>query len=161
MPNVSSHCATATPGKTCFGNCSQNPSDDIEIIIEGKRYKSIREYKRQKIKNNLKEIFSSSSSQEFSKEELFEIIQEVLNPLKNGATPLEDSEPQDQPAAAPPKDPSSVKDDAQNLSMDQLQEMLDEYKKEHQGAGNLIIDPNKVKNIIIEPKTESQDTLLD
>jgi len=56
---------------------AENPSKAVEIIIEGKQFGSIIEYKREQIKNILTRALSSLDLHDFSEEELFEILVEV------------------------------------------------------------------------------------
>jgi len=132
--------------------CAQAPSDKVEIIINGKQFDSILEYKREQIKIILDRALSSVNLHEFSDEELSEIITEVRKEQTAETLPDKSSEPEGHQVD---------NGDAVVLSADQMQEMLRLYLKEHKEATPLDFDPDKVKNILIEPNDSSEDLLSD
>ena len=128
------------------------PSDPVEIIIQGKQYKSIRAYKRARIKDTLKRTLSSHNLMEFSEDELYEIMKEVRT-QQTGKASLK------KPDKGSLEDQRTVEQEAQDLSVSQMQEMLEAYRREHKEAGHLFLDPDKVKSIIIKPQKQPEDTL--
>lgn len=137
----------------------QRPSSEsIELIIQGKRYKSIRDYKREQIKDMLNRSLSSFNLSEFSEDELYEIMREVRK-QQTGKSPLiKDVELSDLLSDQEVlQDKQIVTQDAQDTNASQMQDMLDQYRSKHKGTGHLYIDPGKVKSIIIKPEEHSED----
>ena len=58
-------------------HAQQIPSNAVEIIIDGKQYGSIHEYRREQIKNVLIRALAADDLQVFTEEELFDIIKDV------------------------------------------------------------------------------------
>jgi hypothetical protein len=56
----------------------------IEILVQGKKYKSIREYKREQIKAAFEGILSSRDFEEFGEDELTAIIKEICDEHDHG-----------------------------------------------------------------------------
>ncbi len=135
-------------GRLSFAQEQQDVSGSVEIFIQGRRYESIRAYRRQKIKERLQNALSFKDLTEFSEDELCEIIHEVRG-KKIAVNPSpEDSKSSSQPI---------TEEDVQDLSAPQMQEMLKDYLKEHKEAKPLWVDPDKVKSIIIEDQSPPED----
>ena len=137
------------------------PSDSIEVIIQGRQYKSIRDYKREQIKNTLKRTLSSHNLMEFSEDELYEIMKEVRKQQAAGGFSAKNLRPVGRSIWSASKNLRAVEEDALDLDASQMQEMLKKYRKEHKGVGNLFLDPDKVKSIIINSQKKPEDTLAD
>ena len=58
-------------------HAQQIPSNAVEIIMDGKQYGSIHEYRREQIKNVLINALAADDLQAFTEEELFDIIKDV------------------------------------------------------------------------------------
>ncbi|MCK5259803.1 MAG: hypothetical protein KAJ70_01955 [Candidatus Omnitrophica bacterium] len=137
------------------------PAKPIEVIVQGRQYKSIRAYKREQIKNTLKRTLSSHNLMEFSEDELLEIMREVRKQQTARGSFVKDLKSADQPDRGSLEDQRSVEQDALDLGTSQMREMLKEYRKEHKGAGPLFLDPDKIKSVIIKPQKRSEETIED
>jgi len=132
-----------------MAQAQEDPSDTVEIVIHGKKYDSIKDYRREQIKNVLLKALSSHDLREFSEDELYDIIKEVRQQQGNDASSTDSQKSQ------------TGQEDAHDLSASQMQEMLKEYLDEHKDAGPLFIDPEKVKDIIIGSQGPAVDTPKD
>lgn len=141
-----------------FSNVSiaGDPSDSseaVEVIVQGKRYKSILAYKREQTRSNLTRILSSENLREFSEEELCNIIKEVRKRQTADSLPQETLESTDSDDFRDlPLDQEIIEEDTPNLGVSEMKEMLREYLQEHKEADPVLLDPDKVKSIIVEPQ---------
>ena len=133
---------------------AQDPSRDIEIVADGKKYGSLLEYKREQIKQSLKMILFSVDLRQFSEKELCDLLIEIQ---KEQAADLRleaaTTSAGDKPGEAS-QDRKLAEEDARDVSPSQMRGMLDEYLENHEYADTPDFDPRKVKNIIIAPKTD-------
>ena len=134
---------------------SQNSPSNIEIIIEGKRYLSIHEYQREKIREDLSQLLSTKNLSEFSDEEILSIIQEVRNSKNRGDLPSQSSTLENPQKPMSLEDKPLGEDNAPDLDGSQMMEMLDKYQVGHKGAVPFVLKPDKMKNIIIQPKSSA------
>jgi len=144
-----------------LAHAQQIPSNAIEIIIEGKKYGSIHEYRREQIKNILINALAADDLQAFKEEELFDIIKDVRKQQIADGPTAETDKGTNSPPDPFQQDQQSNEEDAFDPNSSQMEEMLKDYLNEHKDVDPVIIDPEKVKSIKIEPKTTSKDTLLD
>lgn len=128
------------------------PNEEVEVLIEGKRYRSSRDYKREKFKDALAHQLSESILRDFSDDEILEIIAEIRKSHQDGKSlpPLSQAETQD-PANPSLTLPPDIADDP-DPDGSEMQKMLNKYKQEHAGADAVILNPEKVRNIFIPPK---------
>ena len=143
-----------------YCHANQPSNDSVEVIVGGKQYKSIKEYQREKVKQALAYTFEEIDLRIFSEAEIFEIMREILKgqAIKPSIEQLNDiivHHSEDE------LDKENVKKDALDLNPAEMQEMLNEYLKGHTEISPILIDPNKVKSIIIEPKAESKTVISD
>jgi len=134
----------------------QISSDAVEIVIDGKRYGSIQDYRRHQIKDALSNMLSVSDLGIFTEEELCGIIKEIRKQKISDVSSAGPKRPENLQSDAQLQDQRSVAEDALDLSPSQMQDMLDRYFKEHKELDPILLDPDKVKNIMIEPKSESE-----
>ena len=96
---------------------------------------------------------------EFSEDELYEIMKEVRKQQTASGSSRKDLKSAGPSDRGLLEDCSAAEDNVQALEASQMQEMLQEYRKKHKGAGHLFLDPNKVKSVIIKPQKQSEDAL--
>lgn len=118
----------------------QDVSGNVQIDIQGKRYESMHAYRREQIKEILLNTLSSRDLKEFSEDELWDILKEVSKQKVANKLSPEDSKLTSQPTTG---------EDARDLGAPQMQEMFESYMKEHKEIEPLVVDPDKVKNVII------------
>lgn len=128
---------------------AEEPSEGIEILMNGKQYKTIREYKLEQIKTALHRALAAYNLREFSEDELVQALKDVRKQQLN--TPAQESQPTQQNLERPSLNNQAAEEDASGMSALQMQEMLKDYLTEHDTATPLIVDPGKVKSIIIKP----------
>lgn len=135
-----------------WAGSSGNGKNTIEVVAQGKQYKSIHAYKREQIKKTLKRALSSYDLTEFEEDELQEIMREIRGHQGDHSSSGEDSEGV---ASSTVSELSGYqenkKEDRGNSVTSQMREMLEEYGREHKSALDLKLDPKKVKSIIISP----------
>jgi len=143
-------------------HAQQIPSNnDVEVIAGGKRHGSIHEYRLEQIKDVLMNALAAKDLQAFTEEELFDIIKDIR---KQQAADVPTADTEKAPNSPPDsfrQNQKSNKEDALDPKSSQMEEMLKDYLDEHQDVDPVIIDPDKVKSIMIKPKAEPKDTLLD
>ena len=128
----------------------ETSNEDVEILIEGKRYRSPHDYKREKLKDTLLRSLTPNVRHDFSDDEIVDIITEVLKSQHDGEHIPEPSNTAIQPVDGPSEvTPSDVKNDPA-VDNSEMQKMLKQYQHEHAEADAVIIDPDKVKNIFIK-----------
>lgn len=127
-------------------------SGDVEIVIDGKKYESIQDYRRQHVKDVLVSALSAGDLEMFTESELCEIIKEIRT-SEISDTP--DIEPDEYKGlqSVDQKYESSTEEEALDLNPSQMQDMLDSYFLEHKDLDPVLLDPDKVKSITIEPKS--------
>ena len=131
---------------------SKGSKDAVEVIIQGKQYKSIHAYKREQIKKTLKQALSSYDLTEFEENELEEIMREIRRQQPSRAPSGKESKTAGRSSAQRLLDHQiTIEEDEQDRTAAQMQEMLDQYSREHKGAADVELDPDKVKSIIIKP----------
>jgi hypothetical protein len=126
-------------------------ADAVEVVIQGRKYKSIREYKRQQIKSTLKKSLSSFNLKEFSEDELLEIMTEVRKEqpsTRSSGNRAKLSESSDEQSL---KNHWEAAREAEDRKTSQMVEMLKQYQRDHEDARPISIDPDKVRSIIIKP----------
>jgi hypothetical protein len=126
-------------------------SNDVEVVMDGKRYKSSHDYKREKIKTVFLRVLTPNVLQDFKDEEIFEIIAEVRKSHLEGDPVLQKSETENQHSGGSSATLTPLIKDVPDSSTSEMQKMLNLYQREHTGAVPIVIDPDKVKNVIIEP----------
>jgi len=142
-------------------HAQQNPSNAVEIIIGGKQYGSIHEYRREQIKNVLINVLEKNDLQAFTEEELFDIIKDVRKQQTADVPTAEANKVTNSPPNSFQLDQQSNEEDVLDANSFQMEETLKDYLNEHKDVNPVIIDPDKVKTIMIKSKTESKDILLD
>lgn len=142
-------------------HAQQVPSDAVEIIVDGKRYESIRAYRRHRIKDILTSALAADNFQMFTGKELCEVIKEIRGQQTADVSFTEPGKPANLQPNTQQQDQRGTEENALDLGSSQLQEMLDGYFRERAEADPLLLNSDKVKSIIIEPKTESEVILSD
>ena len=124
---------------------------EVEIFIQGKKYTSLRDYKRHQINISLREALSTGNFKDFSFDELCEILKEVRE------SKLTEAEPEN---AVMQEKPRAERMESLAPGVNQMQDMLEEYLQEHEEAEPILMDPQKVKSVIIQTDDSSnrQDT---
>ncbi len=130
--------------------------DAIEVVVDGKRYRSIQDYRRDRIKDILSDTLSTSDLGMFTSEELCGIIKEIREQKISDVSFTIPKKLENLQSDARQQSRHNVKEDVLDLSPSQMQDMLDRYFKEHKELDPILFDPEKVKNIIIEPKSGSE-----
>ena len=130
--------------------------DAIEVVVDGKRYRSIQDYRRDRIKDVLSDTLSTSDLEMFTSEELCGIIKEIREQKFPDVPSVIPKKLENLQFDARQQSRHNVKEDVLDLSPSQMQDMLDRYFKEHKELDPILFDPEKVKNIIIEPKSGSE-----
>ena len=133
-------------------------SDPMEIIAQGKQYKSIRAYKQEQIKSALERTLSSYDLMKFSEDELYGIMKEVRKQQAGSSSLMEDLESVGQSDSGLLEDQRTVEGNSKDPGVSQMQEMLRQYRREHKSSGRVFLDPDKVKSIIIKPQKKPEDT---
>ncbi len=137
----------------------QIPPNAIEIVVDGKRYRSIQDYRRDRIKDVLSDTLSASDLGMFTSEELCGIIKEIREQKISDVSSTTPKKLENLQSNAKQQSQHSVKEDVLDLSPSQMQDMLDRYFREHKELDPILLDPEKVKNIMIEPKSGSETIL--
>ena len=119
-------------------------AEDVEVLVNGKTYPSMREYKKAQLKAHLSELLSYSSLKDFSDEELLEIIRGVRL-IKSSHPNSLDKSSNNTATQAISKDEPDAQDD-----QNQMKEMLSDYMREHKGVKPVPLDQQKIKSIIIQ-----------
>ncbi len=111
-----------------FKETKKESPSTFELIINGKKYKTLKEYKMERFKNFLKETFFQADIpfENFTDEELMEIIKDIR------------------------KSDGTVKQD----SFAEMKKMIDIYNKKNPEESPIAVDLNKMKTIIIKPEAE-------
>jgi hypothetical protein len=127
-------------------NCSlaedkEAPSGTVEIIAQGRRYKSIREYKREQIKTAFASILSSKDFREFSEDELTAIIKEIYHESGPGG-----SGEQGEGFTGPR---TEIKDVLDSEAL-QRQKTLKDHLKEYEAVDPSEINSDQMKKIMRE-----------
>lgn len=139
--------------RTPFALAGDQKVTSVEIVADGKKYNSLRDYRLEQITKILNRALSASDLKEFTNDELLAVLTEVrkLQNIPSPPKPLpESSDPiETQPNQSPQLNSSA---DRQDTVQGQMEEMLEKYHKTHKYVNPLTIDPNKVKSIIIQPK---------
>jgi len=143
-----------------LAHAQQVPSDAVEIIVDGKRYESIRAYRRDQIKDILTNALAVDNLQMFTEGELCELIKEVRSQQTADMSFTESGKPANLKSNIHQQE-MDIEGNTLDLSSSQLQEMLDGYFRGHAEADPILPNSDKVKNIIIEPKAESEAILSD
>jgi len=63
----------------CWAGDEKSSSGGVEIFVQGRKYKSIREYKREQIKAAFTDVLSTKDLREFTEDELTAIIKEICH----------------------------------------------------------------------------------
>ena len=142
-------------------HAQQNPSKAVEIFIDGNQYGSIHEYRLEQIKNVLIHALAADDLQAFTEEELFDIIKDVRKQQTASVPTAETDKSPNFPPDSFQQNQQSKEKVVFDPNSSQLKEMLKDYLNEHKDVNPVIIDPEKVKSIMIEPKVEPKDALLD
>lgn len=132
-------------------------SDSVEVIIQGKQYKSIGAYKRQQIKDALRKSLSSFNLKEFSEDELYEIIKDVRKQQTTNSSSTKSLGTDEHNDEGIGDIPQTIGQDREDQKSSQMQEMLNQYHQEHEEVKPLFIDPEKVKSVIIKPPEQPAD----
>ena len=131
------------------------PDGEVEILIEGKRYQSTRDYKREKFKEALSQQLSENILRDFSDDEILDIIADIRasHQTEKSIPPLPQASPQDliTPSTTLPVDTA----ESPGSDGSEMQNMLKKYQLDHAEAETVTIDPDKVKNIFIQPKEQT------
>jgi len=149
----------------CLGGLSvtfaqQVPLNNVEIIVDEKRYESIHDYRRQQIKDALVNVLAAEKLQLFTEEELYEIIREVRNQQETERTLQKSDGFKNLLSDAQQQDQQASEENPLELSPSEMQEMLDSYYEDYEQAAPLLLDPNKVKSIIIEPSEADSEIMV-
>lgn len=131
--------------------------DAVEVVVQGRQYPSMRAYKREQIKAALQRVFSSQDLGAFSEDELCEIIKDVRQQQTAGGSSKEPSGTAARSPDETPQGQEAAEGSGRGLSDSQMREMLKDYLREHTDAGTLLIDPGKVKDMIIGPAGQPED----
>lgn len=131
------------PAGYVFAQAAKTSRGPIEVFADGKRYPSLRAYKLQRLKDNLRGVLSPGQLREFSAEEISAVILEIKT--------------QPPVMAQPPAQDVTVP--AADARVTQIEEALKDYHALRGDNPPLTGDPSKVKTIIIKPS--SQDRLPD
>jgi hypothetical protein len=126
-------------------------SPGIEILIDGKKYNTIHEYKLQKIKIVLQKALAAYNLQGFSEDELIQVVKEVRAQQLENYSFQKMSEPARKNLENPSLDDQTVAEDVSDVTVLEMREMLQDYLKEHDASKPLTVDFNKLKTIIIKP----------
>jgi len=137
------------------------PSDTVEIIVGGERYESILAYQREQIKNILLNALAAYDLQMFTEEELCGVIRKVRNQKIADTSSIEPNELRHSQSDTQKQDQRNSEKDTLDPGLSQMKEMLKDYLREHGDTDPVLLDPDKVKNVIIEPKAESGTSLSD
>ncbi len=107
-------------------NIAQDGSSGFEMMVNGKKYSTLKKYKAARLKNLLKESFFQANMDvnAFTDEELMDIIKDIR---QNDFL-------------------------AKNDSLSEMKKMMGLYNKRRDTNEKLSVDFNKVKTIIIRPK---------
>lgn len=128
------------------------PNEGVEILIEGKRYRSSHDYQRGKLKDALSNYLSESILHDFNDDEILDVITEIRQSHQAGKSVSHPPEAATHDVA----DPSLTlpPDVTANPEPDgsEMQKMLKQYRQEHAEADTVTINPEKVKDIFIQPK---------
>ncbi len=126
----------------------------VEIIIDGKEYASLEEYKIARFKNLLKESFPDYYNDDLNI--FFGNLVKNFSSVKLAAIEKDDLQKiikqfQDQDTAEPT---TGRANDAQRPPDDltEMKELLKEYQSTHQNSPPIEIDSKKIKTIIVAPK---------
>jgi len=134
---------------TPLSYAKQASSDVVEIIVDGKRYGSMHEYRLKQIENILMNALATDDLQVFTEEELYKVIKRVRDQQASDTLSMGSGESSDlQPDAQQQNSGKNTLD----ADSSQMQKMLKSYYKEHKEVSPVLFDPQKVKSIIIEPK---------
>ena len=137
------------PNGLVLAQDQKTSSDPVEVVIQGKQYKSIRAYKRNQIKETLERALSSYNLREFSEDELSEIINDVRKQQTKDRPTEKGLKSNSQQVKDSSRIQRTVESEETDPSISQMQELIENYQKQHKNAGQLLIDPGKVKDIII------------
>jgi len=139
-----------------FTHAQQVPSNSIEIIVDGKRYESIRAYRRHQVKDILANTLAVDKLQMFSEKELCEMIKEVRSQQTANTSSPAPVKPANLQPKTQQQDQGGIEGSTLDLSSTELQEMLDGYFKEYKETDPSLNKSDKEKIIIIEPKADSE-----
>jgi len=131
--------------------------EDVEIFVEGKRYKNLHDYKLDTLKKNFKDTLAaveddksdqffdnllkelkSKYREEFTEDELTNLVNDLRKEYSQANTEIEEKD-----------------------ELTQMQEMLDKYLDRHNETDALNIDPRKVKTITIRTLEDSAQPASD
>jgi len=143
-------------------HAQQVPSNnDVEIFVGGKYHGSIHEYRLEQIKDVLMNALAAKDLQAFTEDELFDIIKDIREQQAADVPTVDAGKESNFPPDSFRQNQKSNKEDAIDPNSSQMEEMLKDYLNEHQDVDPVIIDPDKVRSIMIKPKVKPKDTLLD
>jgi len=129
----------------------------VEVVIQGKKYQSIRAYKQEQIKNILMRVLSSYDLKEFSEDELCTMIKEIRDGQQTSdADPKNDLELTDQGSNGAVRNKRINEENNRDPSVAQMQEMLKSYLDEHESVDPSFVDPDKVKSIILDLQNDDK-----
>ena len=122
----------------------------VEIYSGGEEYKSIQDYKVKRVKSILQETFAVADA-----EELDVLLKEVLQ--DNPGTDWENITNDQLQAVidrlkAKHQELTAAPD--QDKDLKEMEELWQDYLKNHKNVESITIDKNKVKTIIISPKSK-------
>jgi len=146
---------------SAFTHAQEVPSDAVEIIVDGKRYESIRAYRRDQIKDILTNALAAENLHMFTEKELCEMIKEVRSQQTADSSSTEPAKPAKVQYNTQQQDQMDIDGNTLDLSSSQLQDMLDGYFREHVEADPAPLNPDKVKSSTIELKAESEPVSSD
>lgn len=142
-------------------HAQQVPSDNIEIIVDGERYGSIRAYRRHQIKDILTNALSVNNLRMFTEKELCEMIKEIHVQQTADTPSTKPGNSADLKPDTQQRDQEDIEENALDLSSFELQEMLDGYFKAQVESDRSLLNSSKMKTIIIEPESGSETMYSD
>lgn len=134
-----------------WADSSKDARNVVEVVVQGKQYKSIHAYKREQIRDTLKRALSAYNLMEFEEDELEEIMSEIRKQQVIDPPPKKRSERGAFFVRNLSARPEALEEDDPDGVASQMQEMLNQYSWENRSAVDIELDPKKVKSIIIKP----------
>jgi len=133
---------------------TQGDVDPVEFIVRGKQYESLKGYKHDQLREALIRILASKNLLEFTEDELYQIIKETRQRQKNGEIPDKSLDLFDKELNDLFQQLNHEKKvvESEDYSSEQMQEMLDGYLRGHENIDEILIDPKKMKSIMIDPQ---------
>ncbi len=123
------------------------PKKSIEIYTGGQKFVTFADYKLKKVRDLLRQAFAAKDDQALN--DLLKKIQEE-NPGIDLSS-VNEQELQTIVEKMKKEEEANAKPAQSQDQIVEMEEMLKEYQKEHQGGEPVTLDPHKVKTIVINP----------